>query len=347
MNFSSDNVSAVSPAILAHLAAMSEDSAPPYGADVESLALRDQVRLIFEKPDLEFFPLTTGTAANSLAIAAMTDPWGAVVCHKLSHINVDECGAPEFYSGGAKLLLCGEGDLISDTAKITPENIRQRIENMRGIVHRVQPQAISLSNLTELGGDYSPAELAEIGKTARAFDLSLHLDGARFANALALYPDHSAADISWRAGVDMLSFGATKNGAMAAEALIVFNPEQAETIAFRRKRAGHLWSKQRYLSGQLRGYLANDLWLENAAKANHYGQQLRAGLVKAGIKILANTRANMLFVQFPADLVKRLQAEGFYFYPWEDIGEDYYRLITSWNSKPEDVEKFIACVQAG
>ena len=346
MNFSSDNVSAVSPAILSYLASMSSEAASPYGADAESLALRDHLRIIFEKPDLEVFPLTTGTAANSIAIAAMVDPWGAVICHKLSHINVDECGAPEFYSGGAKLLLCGEGDPVNDTAKLTPETIRQRAANMRGIVHRVQPQAISLSNLTELGGDYSPQELAEIGKTARELDLSLHLDGARFANALALH-NCAPADLSWKAGVDMLSFGATKNGAMAAEALIVFNPAQAEPIAFRRKRAGHLWSKQRYLSGQLMGYLKDDLWLENARTANDYAQQLRQGLVKAGIRMVPHTRANMLFVQFPPDLVKRLQAEGFYFYPWEDIGPDYYRLITSWNSKPEDVEKFIACVQAG
>ena len=217
------------------------------------------------------FPWQTGTAANALALASLVPPYGAVYCHREAHINVDECGAPELYTGGAKLVpLAGEG------AKIAPHDLAAAAQG-HGVVHHVQPAAVSITQATEAGCVYSPDEVAAVAETARSKRLRLHMDGARFANAVAAL-DVAPAEITWQAGVEVLSFGATKNGCLAAEAVVFFQPELAETFAFHRKRAGHLFSKGRVLSAQLEAYLADDLWLENARHANAMARRLGGGL---------------------------------------------------------------------
>ncbi|MDH3793082.1 MAG: beta-eliminating lyase-related protein, partial [Rhodospirillales bacterium] len=250
-NFCSDNTAGASPQILEALARAAAGKVMPYGNDDLTRRVEARLREVFET-DCAVFPVATGTAANVLGLSVMTPPYGAVYCHKDSHINVDECGAPEFFTGGAKLVT-----LDGAHGKLTPEILAGAIGGV-GDVHHVQPAAISLTQASEAGTLYTPEEVAAIGDLARQHGLGLQMDGARFANALVAL-GCSPAEITWRAGVDALAFGATKNGALAAEAVVLFKPELARTFAYRRKRGGHLFSKMRFLSAQLDAYLADDL----------------------------------------------------------------------------------------
>src|SRR6185312_1799022 len=237
------------------------------------------------------FPVATGTAANALALAALTPPWGAIYCHEAAHIQSDECGAPEFFAAGAKLL-----PLAGEDAKLMPATVEAALLE-RGVVHHVQPSALSISQATEAGTLYRPAEIAALGALARRHGLALHMDGARFANAVAAL-GCAPADLTWRAGVDALSFGATKNGALAAEAVIFFDPAKAADLAYRRKRAGHLFSKMRFLSAQLDAYLADGLWLRNARHANAMAARLGQGLARLpGARLVHPVEANEVFVE--------------------------------------------------
>lgn len=332
MRFFSDNAAPACPQVLASLAAANVlDTA--YDGDAWSKQLDARVSALFET-QVRTLWVPTGTAANSLALAALCPPHGGIVCHAEAHINVDECGAPEFYTHGAKLLLgTGPG------AKLTPDAIRSVIDPIRNDVHQVQPHAISITNATEYGRVYTPAEVAAIGELARARGLGLHMDGARFANAVA-HLDCSVADLTWRAGVDALSFGFIKNGGMTAELLVFFRPELADATLYRRKRAGLLSSKGRHLAAQILAMLDDDLWLANARAANA-GAALLAQA--AGDRLVHPVEANEVFVRVTADEAAGLRALGFDFYDW---GEGEARLVTSWNQRPEDIRPLADAIAA-
>ncbi|HEX8301829.1 threonine aldolase family protein [Sphingomonas sp.] len=323
MRFFSDNAAPVCPQVLAALGEVNIlDTA--YDGDRWSQQLDGRFSELFGT-EVRAFWVATGTAANSLALAALCPPHGGVVCHKEAHIHVDECGAPEFYTHGAKLMAVG-----GPGAKLTPDAISGVIDGIRDDVHQVQPHAISITQATEYGLVYSPAEVAVIGALARARGLGLHMDGARFANAVA-HLGCAPADVTWKAGVDVLSFGFVKNGGMSAEALIFFKPELAGATHYRRKRAGLLSSKGRYAAAQILAMLESDLWLANARAANA-GAQLLARA--AGERLVYPVEANELFLRVTAEEAAGLRALGFDFYDW-GVGEA--RLVVSWDQAEEAI----------
>jgi threonine aldolase len=270
--------------------------------------------------------VATGTAANALALAALCPPYGSIVCHRDAHIQNDECGAPEFYTGGAKLLLAeGEG------AKVAPDSLREMLAAIRDDVHQAQPAVLSITNASEYGLVYSPDEVAALGAICRERGLGFHMDGARFANAVAAL-DCTPADLSWKAGVDALSFGFVKNGGLSAEALIFFKPELRAATLYRRKRAGHLLSKGRYLAAQILAMLDGGIWLRNARAANDAARRLAEAV---GGRLNFPVETNELFVRLTADEAARLRAAGFDFYDW---GPGEARLVTSWDSDPAAVD---------
>jgi threonine aldolase len=337
-NFCSDNAAGASPQILRALeAAASAGSAMPYGNDDWTGRVEARLKEIFET-DLAAFPVATGTAANVLSLSVMCPPYGVIYCHEAAHIQVDECGAPEFYTGGAKLI-----GLPGADGKLTPEILRGAIGGA-GEVHHPQPAAISLTNASEAGTVYTPAETAAIAEVARARGLGLQLDGARFANALVGL-GCTPAELTWKAGVQALSFGATKNGALAAEAVVLFDKALAATFGYRRKRGGHLFSKMRFLSAQLEAYLSDDLWLANARHANALAARLAAGLAELpGATLMYPVQANEVFVKLPETTIAGLEAAGFRFYRWAEApdGEGAVaRLVTAFDSDPAAVEALL------
>lgn len=340
MNFASDNTSGVAPEIWAALQAADEGTAMPYGGDALSTRLTGRFETLFET-ELAVYPLATGTAANSLALAAMTPPWGAIYCHAESHVNADECGAPEFFTGGAKLVALAGGD-----GKITPAALEAALaEAHPGAVHCVQPAALSLTNASEAGTVYTPDELAALCAVAHGHGLKVHVDGARFANAVAAL-GCTPAELSWKAGVDALSFGATKNGALAAEAAVFFDRELAANTGFRRKRAGHLFSKMRYLAAQLDAYIDGDLWLRNAAHANAMARRLADGLAAVpGCRLLQPVQANEIFAAIPAALADALAAAGCVVYRWQDGDPVTVRMVASFNTPPADVDHALSVLR--
>ncbi|HEY9849617.1 MAG TPA: low specificity L-threonine aldolase [Leptolyngbyaceae cyanobacterium] len=336
MNFCSDNVPGVASEIMAAINAANQGSTMPYGNDEYTQRLESKFAELFET-EVTVFPVATGSAANALALSAIAPPFSAIYCHVESHINIDECGAPEFYTGGAKLVTS-----IGFNGKISADELAAILKKAgAGVVHRVQPAAVSITQATEAGTVYSIDEIKQIAEIARTNNLSLHVDGARFANAVVSL-GCTPAEITWRAGVDVLSFGATKNGAMAAEAVVFFKRELAETFQYRRKRSGHLFSKMRFLSAQLEAYITNDLWLKNAARANQMAAKLAAGIsALPGVKICYPVQANEIFVQMPKATIEKLLAEGFQFYRWEGEDSTTLRLVTAFNTKEKDIDAFI------
>jgi threonine aldolase len=333
MRFFSDNAAAACPEVLsALLEANRLDTA--YDGDAWSRRLNGAFSELFGT-EVEALWVATGTAANSLALAALCPPHGSILCHRDAHIQTDECGAPEFYTHGAKLLL-GEGE----GAKLTPAEVERQLATVRDDVHQVQPHVLSLTNATEYGCVYTPDETAALGDLAKARGLGFHLDGARFANAVASL-GCSPAELSWRAGVDALSFGFTKNGGLSAECLIFFDKELAAATHYRRKRAGHLLSKGRYLAAQLLAMLEGDLWLRNARAANAAATRLAAA---AGAdRLLLPVQANEVFIRVSGDEAAALRSQGFDFYDW---GPGEARLVTSWDSDPADVDALSAAIRA-
>lgn len=335
MNFASDNTAGISPEILAALADANQGAVGSYGADPITARLEAKLAQIFEH-EVAVFPVATGTAANALALAAVTPPWGAVLCHPLAHINSDEANAPEFYSGGAKMVAVPGAD-----GKVTAADIGALLPGDLGNVHHAQPAAVSLTQATECGTVYRPDEIAGIATIAHRHGLAVHMDGARFANAL-VHLDVSPADMTWRAGVDVLSFGATKNGALGAEAIVFFDPARARELPFRRKRAGHLFSKMRFLSAQLDAYVTGDLWLNNARHANAAAARLAQGLTQLpGVRLRHPVEANELFVELPEAVIVGLFAAGAQFYRWQGAASTCVRLVTAWNTSEADVELFL------
>ena len=351
MFFASDNGAGVHPQILSALSAASEGSAAAYGADPWSERACRRLADIFET-EVAAFLVATGTAANALALAALARPFDAIFCHEESHVHDDECGAPEFYAGGAKLVgIPGYG------GKITVEALRETLGRYpRGLVKSVQPAALTLSQVTEAGTLYSLEEIRALCHVAREAGVSVHMDGARFANALVSH-GCSPADMTWRAGVDALSFGATKNGALACEAVIFFDRAKAETFPYLRKRGGHTVSKGRLLGAQMLAYLEGGLWLELARKANAAAERLAAGLVaRPGVRAAWPTQANEVFVVAPTSQVAAWRAAGAAFYDWptravrpEDApraGETLIRLVTSFATTQAEIDALLALTRA-
>lgn len=327
MRFYSDNNATVCPELLA---AIHEANAAPtraYGDDRWTQALDAAFGQYFGT-QVRVFPVTTGTAANALALATLVPPWGAVYAHEDAHVVRDECGAPEFFSGGLRLVpLPGEG------AKIDAATLERALDAMPPSVHTVQPAAITITQATELGCVYRPDEIEALAALAHARQLTVHMDGARLANALVTLGCPPAAT-TWQAGVDVLSFGATKNGGLAAEAVVFFHPGLVREFELRRKRAGHLLSKSRYASAQLLAYVSGDLWRRNAERANEGARQIGAA---CGATLLQPVEANEVFTRLGEDAKARLRAQGFEFYDWGAHGSGEARFVVSWDQDAAQV----------
>ncbi|MBT4167390.1 MAG: low specificity L-threonine aldolase [Rhodospirillaceae bacterium] len=338
MNFSSDNATGVAAEIMAALAAANEGHAMAYGDDAVTKAAEAAFTELFGR-ELAIFPVATGTAANALALSALTPPWGQIYCHRNAHIEEDEAGAPELFSGGAKLAL-----LDGEHGKIEAATLAAAVAGAGfGVQHHSQPSAISLTQATEAGTAYDPDEVAALAKIAHDAGLSVHMDGARFANALA-HLGCSPAEATWKAGVDVLSFGATKNGAMAAEAVIFFNPDAAGDFLYRRKRGGHLFSKMRFLSAQLVAYLRDGLWLENARHANARATELSQGLAALdGAHLAHQVQANEIFIYLPEAVLGALETGGVGFHRWGTDGQA--RFVWAFNTEPDDVARALKIAQ--
>ncbi|KQU52503.1 threonine aldolase [Bosea sp. Leaf344] len=347
MNFISDNTAGASPAVMAALAAANQGPAAAYGGDDWSARIERLFAEIFEH-EVAAFLVTTGTAANSLALASLTRPWGAVITHQESHVADDECGAPEFFSDGAKLVgLPGAGN------KIAPADVTRALARLReGALHQVQPQAISITQATECGCVYTPAEVAALKQAAAPRGLALHMDGARFANALVTL-GCTPAEITWKAGVDVLSFGGTKNGAWAAEAVLFFDPARAGEMKWRRKRAGHTLSKGRLIAAQFEGLLRDGHWLALARHANAMALRLADALDADGRTRLAwPCQANEVFPILSAEMQARLASAGVAYLAWSDTalapgetlpeGAVIGRFVMSFRTAPEEVDRLIA-----
>ena len=332
MRFFSDNAAAACPAVLDALAEANRlDTA--YDGDEWSSRLDSAFSAVFET-DVRALWVTTGTAANCIGLATLCPPYGAIICHRDAHIEVDEAGAPGFYTHGAKLMLVdGPG------AKLTVEAAAEARARIRADVHQVQPRAVSITNATEYGLTYSPEETAALGSFARSHGLGFHLDGARFANAV-VSTGASPADLSWRAGVDVMSFGFVKNGGLNAEALIFFRTELADEALVLRKRAGHLLSKGRYLAAQILAMLEEDVWLDNARAANAAAQALAKA---AGRRLVYPVQANELFMRMTPTEDASLRAQGFDFYDW---GPGEVRFVTSWDQDMAAVARLAAAIEA-
>jgi threonine aldolase len=328
MNFRSDNTAPAAAEIIAALSAVNEEPAPAYGEDQWSKRLDETFGALFER-EVRVFTVASGTAANAIAIASLTPAWGAVLCHREAHIECDECGATEFYSGGAKLVL-----LDGAAAKITPPALEEGLARKVRDIHSVVPSALSISQTTERGAVYRPEEIAALGAAAKRAGLGLHMDGARFGNAVAALKC-KPADITWRAGVDLLSFGATKDGALAAEAIVCFDLARAEEIERRRKRAGHLFSKGRYAAAQLLAYVQDGLWLKLAERTNDLARRLGES---AGAYLSEPVESNQVFIKPGAAALAKLRAAGAEFYDWGAQGSGEARLVVSWNQSQADVD---------
>jgi threonine aldolase len=336
VKFASDNVAGACPEVLEALLKANEGDSAPYGNDDYSKSLQKKFSEIFEK-EVIVYPIASGTAANALALATMTPVFGNIYCHKLAHINTDECGAPEFYTGGAKLI-----PLVGVDGKITSGELEQNISGV-GIVHHTQPSSVSITQVCETGEVYELDEIKEITKVAHNHNLNMHMDGARFANALVSL-NCTPAEMTWKSGIDVLSFGATKNGCIAAEAIIFFKSELVGNLSFLMKRAGHLLSKMRFVSAQLEAYISNNVWLDNAKNANEMGKKLSEGLIKHNsIKLAYPTQANEVFAKFPREVIEHLNSEG-YKMNEDELDGQAARLVAAWNTKISDVESFLETV---
>ncbi len=346
MIFTSDNASGAAPEILDALVEAEKGYAMPYGNDPLTARAQERVREVFEAPDAAVHFVATGTAANALALSCLCPPWATIYCHRGSHIEEDECCAPEFFTGGAKLTLLGGED-----AKITADELRATIRHAAPVgVHNAQAGALSLTQATEAGAAYTLDEVRTLAGIARDAGLPVHMDGTRLANALARL-GVSPAEMTWKAGIDVLCLGATKNGAMAAEAVVLFDPEKAWEFELRRKRGGHLFSKLRFLSAQMDAYLTDGLWLRLAGHANAMADRLAAGLPERGARLLNAMGANMLFAEITLDQHRRLQAAGARYYTMSPFDPDgaagqriRIRLVASFRTSEADVDAFLAAL---
>ncbi|WP_271023818.1 beta-eliminating lyase-related protein [Rhizobium sp. RCAM05973] len=343
-NFASDNVTGVSPEIMQALLECNRGNVGSYGFDALTERLTERLCEVFET-ELIAFPVATGTAANALALSVLTAPYRSIICAQDAHINTDECGAPEFFTGGAKLLA-----LSAPGGKLIPHNVEAAFERARAEgFQTAQPVTLSISQATEWGLTYSAEEVRDLAGLAKRYGASLHMDGARFANAL-VRAGESPADVTWRVGVDALSLGATKNGALAAEILVLFDTARRDAAAAQRKRSGHLWSKSRFLSAQLLAYLEDDLWLRNASHANAMATRLGEGLAAIPlVELVHPVQANEVFVRMPPGVADRFSASGVRFAKWTrgpKSDNPIFRFVTSFNTQEKAVDDLVSCGKA-
>lgn len=336
MNFRSDNILGCPPQILEAMARANDVITHPYGNDTITTGLSARLSEVFEHETFAF-PVSSGTAANGLSLAAVTPPYGAIFCHQLAHIAREEWCSPEFYTGGARLV-----GVPGPHAKMTPAALEREIGLAR---NAAKPATLSITQTTEAGTVHQLDEIRALVDVAKRSSLSVQMDGARFANAIASL-GCSPADLSWRLGVDSLAFGATKNGTLTAEAVIVFRKDLADEVMHRRKRAGQVSSKMRFLSAQLEAYLADDLWLKNARHANRAARRLADGLVTAGVELAAPVEANLVFPKFPPAVTARLRAAGFEFLDWPWLGDDVVRLVCGFSTTDAQVDALYLALRA-
>lgn len=346
MIFTSDNASGTHPKVMSALSAANDGYFSSYGADPIMDDVRQQIRDLFEAPQAEVHLVATGTAANSLILGTLVAPFETIYAAPNAHIQVDECNAPEFYAGGAKITLVGNED------KIAPETLAAKMAHLSTFgVHGPQHGALSITQVTEFGQLYSLDHIKALCAIAHSYGASTHLDGARFSNAIAAL-GCTPAEMTWKAGIDSVSFGGTKNGLMGVEACVFFSPEAAASFEYRRKRGAHLFSKHRYLSAQMNAYLTDNLWHDLATAANAMGARMAAGLAqKSEVKILNDVEANMLFVSMPRRLHQLIQGQGAKYYLMHDElnegdPEEWItgRLVTSWCTSEADVDGFLALI---
>lgn len=334
INLYSDNVAPVAEPVMRALVQANSGTAPGYGTDELSRRLQSRFSSLFDT-DVAVFPVATGTAANALSLAELIPPYGAVYCTSVGHIHDSECAATEFFSGGAKVVPLPDTD-----ARLQPETLAAAIAAAGvGRAHRVQPAAVSLTQATERGTVYPVSAVRALSELAHAHGLGVHMDGARFANAVA-HLGVPPADITWRAGVDILSFGATKNGAMSAEAIIVFNPRLVEGLRYRCRRAGQVFSKMRYAAAQLEAMITDGLWLDLAGRANAMARRLADGLAMiAGVRLLHPVEINEVFAELSEGLLLTLQSRG---YGIVDRGGRQVRFVTAFNTRPDDIDELLS-----
>ena len=331
--FASDNVTSACPEVMDAVIAANSGIAGSYGDDEWSLALKNRLSEIFET-EVEVFLAVTGTASNALALSALAPVFGKIYCHELSHINTDECGAPELFTGGAKLI-----PMRSSNGRIDAGDLAETIRGS-GNVHVTQPSVVSVTMSCETGTVYQLDEIKAISKIAHDNKMSVHMDGARFANALVSL-DVSPAEMTWKSGVDVLTLGGTKNGCLAAEAVVFFKPEMVGNFPFLHKRSGQLLSKMRFISSQLEAYLTDDVWLRNARHANAMAKILSEGLNSfANIKLAYPTQSNEVFVHLPRDVIDYLNSSG-YDINEEELDGKAVRFVTAWNSEVKDINDLL------
>ena len=334
----SDNAAGAAPEIMAAITGANTGSALAYGADEWTARLRDTVRAVFEHPVAEVFPVVSGTAANSLALAAMCPPWGAVLCHETAHILQNECGATSLFGGGAVMR-----GVAGENYRIDPAALEHAFETTRwGDPHHSQPSVLSLTVPTDYGTLYTARQIAELTASAAGRGLTAHLDGARIANALDVL-DCSPADLTWRVGIDAFSLGAMKNGALSTDAIVCFDPAVSEQLVYRTKRSGHVTSKMRFQSAQLIAYLTDDLWLRLARRSNAAMARLAAGVTKLGVEQLNEPDVNMLFLRVDPGAADRMADSGLLFYR---MAADVVRLVTSFQTTDEEVETALARIES-
>ena len=333
--FGSDNQAGAHPQILEALTSANTGMAYGYGNDALTQRVEERINTLFEHECITFL-VSTGTAANALALSALCQPWGGIYCHNGAHVINDENTAPEFFTGGARQI-----PIAGPEGKPDLDALNKAISSAQTHgIHNVKPAVISLTNATECGTVFTSDELAAYGSLAKQHQMALHVDGARFSNAV-VSTGASPAALTWQSGVDVLTFGATKNGAIAAEMVIFFNKQFADDFAYRRKRAGHLWSKHRFLAAQIDAFFHNDLWLKNAQHANAMATRLARGLSTVrGIGIPWPVEANEIFATMPAALIQQLRQRGFEFYDWP-AADNMVRLVTSFNTSTDDIDCFI------
>jgi threonine aldolase len=350
MIFASDNWSGASERVIAALAEAARKGGPAYGNDDVTRAVEKRLADVFEH-EVAVFLVASGTAANALSLSAYARPGGVVFCHHEAHINVDEAGAVHFFSGGMQV-----HGLDATAGKIAPETLAEGVASLRsGDAHQGQPVALNITNITELGAAYSPDEVAALTKVARSRDMAVHMDGARFANAIVA-TGASPAELTWKAGVDVLSFGGTKNGCLAAEAVVFFNPAHARDVPYARQRAGQGFSKNWFIAAQLNAYLRDDHWLDLARQSNTAAAKLADALSASGRARLAFAAdGNEVFAILENGLDEKLRAEGAQYYPWVPTslpvaerpgpGETLVRMVTSWQTTDADVHRFAALLR--
>tara|TARA_Y100000817_G_scaffold312005_1_gene305101 strand:- start:285 stop:1310 length:1026 start_codon:yes stop_codon:yes gene_type:complete len=335
--FASDNVTPACPEVMEAINQANIGNIESYGHDKWSKVLDNKFSELFEK-DVKVFTAVTGTAANSLALSSITPSYGNIYCHKISHINVDECGAPEFFTGGAKLIT-----IDGDDGKFNSDELKKNIRGS-GVVHNTQPASVSITQSCETGVVYKLDEILKINQVAKENGMKIHMDGARFSNAIASLKK-SPAEATWKLGIDVLTFGGTKNGCMDAEAIIFFNPSDVNNFQYLQKRSGQLLSKTRFLSSQLDAYITDGLWLRNATHANDMARKLSEKLSKINsFELTYPTESNEIFIKMPKNIQDHLNNEGYSAIP-DDMFDGSVRFVTAWNTNLNDIENLINTIK--